>query len=226
MNGGNKDQKTWYIGKVVSAKDPDKRQRLQIRRPTVSQEDIADDKLTWLPKFPSEQDSFALPEAGQPVLVLMFDDMHFWLPMPNKAAWQDFGDDYERSWLATHKDVLEAKFTDAAGFSFTLNGNVAVKTGNTSILVTKDSIKLDFKDLHIDSDGSSYTMKVKDVTLSTDGSRVSVSNGQQSLASILDNMMQTLQQHVHPTPAGPSGPPASKLADLKKQQAAYKQLLK
>lgn len=233
----------WCIARVVSIDDPDKRQRIQVRQPKdLDEESLPDKNLAWIQKLPIRQDSFTLPEVDSSVLLVRFGELVMWTDLPNKQAWQGFGNDYATAWMYTHKDKLICTYTESDGFTFILDGEIALHSTKASVtmgengvsmtcgdfLVTTDgslmSIKLN--DAEISTDGSTFNLKVKDVEFSTNGSLVSLKNAQVNLADVIDAMMTSLQSHVHATPVGPSSPPTTELANLIQQQQKYKLLLK
>lgn len=233
----------WCIARVVSIDDPDKRQRIQVRCPKdLDEESLPDESLDWIPKLPIRQDSFTLPEVDTSVLLVRFGELTMWTDLPNKQAWQSFGDDYATAWMYTHKDKLICTYTESDGFTFMLDGEVALNTLTATItmgeagvsvqcgdfLATTDGSLCTVKlgDASFSTDGSTFNMKVKDVDFSTNGTLVSLKNGQVNLAEVIDAMMTSLQSHVHATPTGPSSPPTTELSNFIKQQQQYKMLLK
>ena len=215
---------SWYIAKVVTVDDPAKRRRIQARGPKETEEALPTEKLSWLQPIQLHSDSFSLPAVDESVLVLQFNDQRFWLDLPNKAAWQDFGDDYLTAWLFTHKDVLSAMYKESVGFEFKLTGNIKLETNKTTLTITDESVEFVFDKATITTDGTSLTAKINDVEISTDGSKVTIKNGGQNLATLIDELHTALQSHTHTTAMGPSGISIN-AADFSKNQSNFAQLL-
>lgn len=69
------------------------------------------------------------------------------------------------------------------------------------------------------SDGSSTTFEggalaheIGDALFRMNNNLFTIKNGQESLKGLLQELIQAMQQETHPTPAGPSGPPANAAA--------------
>jgi hypothetical protein len=214
----------WYIGKVVNINDKAKRRRIQVRGPRESEDAVPDDKLLWIPPFPLSPSDFWLPNVGEPIMILRFGDFRMWIELPCSEDWQDMSDDdYGTAFMHKHHDVLEQTYKMSEGFVTKYVGNIKVLTDSTTLIVTKDNVDFTFNDVHIVTDGSSLTAKVKDVEFSTDGSKATLKNGSQSLADILDRLETALISHTHQG-ITPTSPPIN-LADFNKNKADFKQLL-
>lgn len=215
----------WYIATVVTIADPDKRRRIQARGPMETEEAVPTEQLPWLQPFMISKDYFELPEVGESVLVLQFQDLRVWVELPDMASWSEFSEeDYARAWLLTHKDVYKALYTDSAGFDILYVGNIKVKTDNTETVLTEDSATITYNTVKLETNGEQFKLTVGDVVIDTDGKLLSIKNGQTDLLTLLNDLQAALQAHTHPTGTGPSGPPIN-IADFIKNQQDYAKLL-
>lgn len=213
----------WYVATVVDINDPDKRRRIKARGPKETEDVLSTDALPWLQPVQLHQDDFSLPDVNSSILVLKFNSQCFWIDLPNKAAWQDFGDDYATAWLFTHKDVLKAVYLQSTGFEFDLTGDIVVKTDKTTCTIKADSIEFTFDKVKFSTDGKSAELTIDNVKCSTDGSKVSLSNAGVNLADVIANLEQALLSHTHTSSVGPTGTPIN-VQDFTKNNGDFKQL--
>jgi len=216
----------WNLATVVDNADPEKRRRLKLRFPNMSEEDIDDDHLQWTLPEQGKSEDFDLPDIGETVLCLTTADYERWLYLPDKASWQDFSDDdYPTAMLRMHKDVMMVKYEESKGWQIALLKDIDIVTDSTETVITSDEVTFTFNDVEIKTDGSSVTMKVKDTEFSTDGSTFTIKNGGCNMKDLLDALHQALISHTHPTAVGPSGPPIN-AADFSQSMSKFDQLYK
>jgi hypothetical protein len=144
---------SWYIATVVTIEDPDKRRRIQARGPHETEEAVPTEKLPWLLSWQFHSTDFQLPEVGESILVLVFGRMKVWTELPDKQAWQDFGDDYVNAWLYTHKDVLYQKYTETNGFEYKYVGDIKIETDESVITIKKKDVEIDNNDFNVKVNG-------------------------------------------------------------------------
>lgn len=214
----------WYIGKVVDIEDPDKRRRIKVRGPYELEDTIETEKLDWIVPLQLQQDYFFLPDVDTSVLIVRFGELKAWLDLPNKAAWEEFGDDYVNAWLYTHKDVLSAKYIESEGFTFALTGAIKLTTNNTELTVDDDKVELVYDKVTLTTDGKSVTLKCNNVEFSTDGSKATLKNQSVDLATLIDDLLSALQKHTHASNMGPTMAPTN-ISDFMTNQQKFKQLL-
>lgn len=217
---------TWYIGTVVDIIDPDKRRRLKVRGPKVSEEAVPDDKLNWLNPFQLSKDHFDLPDVNSSVLILGFDKAEFWIELPDKASWSEFSDDdYPTAFLSKHKDVYSKQFTESEGFAVNYVGDIKVNTDSTETIVTEESISHVFNDVTIKTDGSNLNITVGGVEIDTDGSKISVKNNGSDLKTAINDLFTAIYAMTVQTAQGPSSPPINTSA-FKAAESKFNSLLK
>ena len=216
----------WYIAKVVSITDPDKRRRIQVRGPRELEDSVPDKKLQWISPCMLSPSDFWLPKVGEPVLILRFGDLRMWLELPNSKDWSEYdNDDYGTAFMHKHHDVLEQTYKLSEGFVSKYVGDIKTQTDSTTLVIKKDTVDFTFDNVHIVTDGSSLKITVKSTEISTDGNKITIKNGGVNLADALDELEQALLKHNHQSPAGPTSPPIN-AGEFSANKAKLKQLLK
>ena len=144
---------SWYIAKVVTIEDPDKRRRIQARGPHETEEAVPTEKLPWLLPWQFHSTDFQLPAVDESILVLVFGNYRVWVELPDKQAWQDFGNDYVNAWLFTHKDVLYQKYTESNGFEYKYVGDIKIETDESIITIKQKNVEIDNNDFNVKLNG-------------------------------------------------------------------------